>query len=181
MVVGGARAHVKLELDGAGKVDLDGASGFLNHMLHAFARMGGIDIVAKADGGMPSQRAHALGKALGQAIDDALGDRKGIRRYGWASVPMDESLAQVSLDFSGRPYLVMKGQFKDDFIGDLNAQQVMVLIESIVEEAHLTLNATFEGHNDHHKAESLFKAFGLALKDAKKVEGKEVLSTKGLL
>ncbi|MHC1631114.1 MAG: imidazoleglycerol-phosphate dehydratase [Methanotrichaceae archaeon] len=177
----GARARVEINLDGDGAVELDTESAFLDHMLHAFARMSWIDLKASAEGEISYQRARALGQALGSALDLALRDKKGIRRYGWAAVPMDESLAQVALDISGRPYLVMKGTFKDDLIGDLEAQHVKTVIESATEEAHLTLNIRFEGENDHHKAESLFKALGLALKEAKIVEGTKVPSTKGVL
>jgi len=177
----GARASVELDLDGTGEVDLDSGTGFLDHMLHAFARMSWIDLKVKADGEISRHRARALSLALGQALDSAFGDKKGIRRYGWAAVPMDEALAKVALDLSGRPYLVMKGEFANDKIGNLDSGQLKVVLEALTEEAHMTLNVKFEGENDHHKAECIFKALGLALKEAKRVEGSEVLSTKGVL
>ena len=179
--VGDARAVVELNLDGKGEVALDSGSGFLDHMLTALAKMSGIDLSAKAEGGISPQRSKALGLALGEALAEALGDKKGLRRYGWAAVPMDEALAQVALDLSGRPYLVISGEFKNDMIGDLASQNVKTILEALVEAALLTLNVKFEGENDHHKAESIFKALGLALKEAKRVEGTEVLSTKGVL
>ena len=179
--VGGARARVELNLEGKGKVDLDSGSGFLDHMLQALARMSEIDLLAKADGGLSPQRTRALGLALGKALATALGDKRGIKRYGWAAVPMDEALAQAALDLSGRPYLVMKGEFKNEIIGDSASQDVKTILEAMAEGARLTLNVKFEGENDHHKAESIFKALGLALKEAKRVEGTEVLSTKGVL
>ena len=177
----GAMACVEMSLDGTGKADLDTGFAFLDHMLHAFAKMSSIDLKARAKGKISRQRAWALGLTLGRALDEALGDKKGIRRYGWAAVPMDESLSEVALDISGRPYMVMNADFKNDRIGDLASQHVMVVIEAMTAEARLTLNATVTGENDHHKAESLFKALGLALKEAKRVEGSEVLSTKGVL
>jgi imidazoleglycerol-phosphate dehydratase len=179
--VGGARARVELDLEGKGDADLDSGSGFLDHMLTALARMSEIDLSAKAEGGIAAQRSRALGLALGAALAAALGEKRGIRRYGWAAVPMDEALASVALDLSGRTYLVMRGEFENDVIGDLAAQDVKTILGALAEEARLTLNVKFEGENDHHKAESVFKALGLALKEAKRVEGIEVLSTKGVL
>lgn len=179
--VGGAQARIEVNVDGKGDADLDSGSGFLDHMLTALARMSEIDLNAKAEGGIAAQRSRALGLALGTALAAALGEKKGIKRYGWAAVPMDEALAQVALDLSGRPYLVMKGDFKNEIVGDLAAQEVKTIIEALAEEGRLTLNIKFEGENDHHKAESIFKALGLALKEAKRVEGTEILSTKGVL
>lgn len=179
--VGGAQAKVELDLDGMGESDIDSGSGFLDHILGALARMGGIDISAKAGGGVSPQRSRAVGLALGAAIAAALGDKKGAKRYGWGAVPMDEALAKAALDLSGRPYLVMRGRFDGQMIGDLSTQDVKPLLSALVEGGRITLNVEFEGENDHHKAESVFKAVGLALKEAKKVEGTLVLSTKGVL
>jgi imidazoleglycerol phosphate dehydratase HisB len=179
--VGGARAMADVNVDGKGDGDLDSGSGFLDHMLCALARMSGIDIRAKAEGGISPQRSRALGLALGKALAAALGEKRGIKRYGLAAVPMDEALSEVALDLSGRPYLAMKGEFKNEIIGDLPSQNVKTILDALTEEGLLTLNVRFEGENDHHKAESVFKALGLALKEAKRVEGTEVLSTKGVL
>jgi len=179
--VGGARAEVELGLDGTGESDIDSGSGFLDHMISAMARMGEIDVSAKAEGGIGPQRSRAVGLALGSALAAALGDKKGAKRYGWAAVPMDEALARAALDLSGRAYLVMTGEFSSDIIGDLASQDVKTILSAVAEGGSLTLNVKFEGENDHHKAESLFKALGLALREAKKVEGTLVLSTKGVL
>ncbi len=179
--VGSARARVEVNVDGKGDPDLDSGSGFLDHMLTALAKMSKIDIRVKAGGGIAAQRSRALGLALGGALAAALGEKRGIRRYGWAAVPMDEALAEVALDLSGRAYLVMKGEFENEIIGDLPSQDVRTILEALTEEGLITLNVKFEGENDHHKAESIFKALGLALKEAKRVEGTEVLSTKGVL
>jgi len=179
--VGGARAKVELNLDGKGDADPKSGSGFLDHMLLALARMSGIDLHAKAEGGIAAQRSRALGLALGAALTQALGEKRGIRRYGWAAVPMDEALAQVALDLSGRPYLVIKGEFKNDLIGDLASQDLKAILSALAEEGLLTLNVKFEGDNDHHQAESIFKALGLAARQAVGLEGKGVPSTKGLI
>jgi imidazoleglycerol phosphate dehydratase HisB len=179
--VGDARARVEVNIDGKGDADIHSGSGFLDHMLTALAKMSKIDISAKAEGRIAAQRSRALGLALGKALATALGEKRGIRRYGWAAVPMDEALAKVALDLSGRPYLVMKGEFEGDAIGDLATQNVKTILEALTEEGLITLNVKFDGKNDHHKAESIFKALGLALKEAKMVEGTEVLSTKGVL
>ena len=179
--VGGARAEIKLELDGTGEWDIDSGSGFLDHILGALAKMGEIDVSAKAEGGVAPQRARAFGLALGAAFAAALGDKRGIKRYGWAAVPMDEAVAKVALDLSGRAYLVTKGEFCGDMIADLATQDVLATLSALAVGGSLTLNVEFDGGNDHHKAESIFKALGLAFKEAKKVEGKGVLSTKGVL
>lgn len=179
--VGGARAKVEVNVDGKGDADLDSGSGFLDHMLQALARMSKIDIRAKAEGGIAAQRSRAIGLALGGALASALGEKRGIRRYGWAAIPMDEALAEVALDLSGRTYLVMKGEFENEIIVDLPSQDVRTILEALTEGGLITLNLRFDGENDHHKAESIFKALGLALKEAKRVEGTEVLSTKGVL
>jgi len=179
--VGGARAKVELDLDGTGEQDIDSGSGFLDHMISALARMGEIDVSLKAEGGIGPQRSRAAGLALGSALAEALGDKKGAKRYGWAAVPMDEALAKAALDLSGRAYIVMMGEFSGEMIGDLSTQDVKPLLSALVEGGRITLNVEFDGENDHHKAESVFKALGLALREAKKVEGTRVLSTKGVL
>jgi len=179
--VEGARAVVEVDLDGTGEANIDSGSGFLDHILGALAKMGDIDVSTKAEGGLAPQRARGVGLALGAAFAAALGDKRGIKRYGWAAVPMDEALAKVALDLSGRAYLVTKGEFCGDMIADLATQDVLATLSSLVEGGRLTLNVEFDGGNDHHKAESIFKALGLAFKEAKEVEGKGVLSTKGVL
>ena len=179
--VGGARAVVELDLDGQGNSVLESGSGFLDHMLSALARMSRIDLTAKAGGGISAQRSRALGLALGEAIASALGDKRGIRRYGWAAAPMDEALASAALDLSGRAYLVMRGEFAGDLVGDLPTQDVAAFLSALTEGGRITLHIRFEGENDHHQAEIIFKALGLALKEAMRREGTLVLSTKGVL
>lgn len=175
----GSKACVSLNLDGSGAVDLCSGWGFFDHMLNAFSRTGLFDLKAQSEGGY--YRAEALGKAIGQALDRALGDRSGIRRYGSAAVPMDEALAEVALDFSGRPYLVFAGEFRGDGIGDFETWQIRAFLEALANGARLTLHVRFYGENDHHKAESIFKALGFAIRQAVAKEGTGVPSTKGVI
>lgn len=176
----GSKANVSVDLDGSGKADLSSGSAFLDHMLNAFSRTGLLDMEAKASG-RSYYYCESLGNAIGLALDSALGDHSGIRRYGSAAVPMDESLAEVALDFSGRTYLVFTGNFKGDRIGDLETQQIKPFLEALSKGARLTLHIRFYGENDHHKAESIFKALGLALRQAVAKEGKGIPSTKGVI
>lgn len=176
----GAKASVSVELDGSGKISLSSGSAFLDHMLAAFSRTSRVDLVVKAEGSS-RQIAPVIGRAIGLALNDALGDHSGIRRYGAAVVPMDESLAEVALDFSGRPYLVFCGEFSGFGVGDLETQNVKSFLESLADGARLTLHARFYGENDHHKAESIFKALGFAIRDALRKEGSGIPSTKGVI
>ncbi|MFB3766641.1 MAG: imidazoleglycerol-phosphate dehydratase [Methanotrichaceae archaeon] len=173
-------SSVSIDLDGSGKVDISSDSAFLDHMLNAFSRTGRLDLDAKVIGdGHNCYR--ALGNSIGLAIDMALGDRDGIRRYGSATIPMDESLADVALDFSGRTYVVFEGCFKGDKIGDLETQEIKRFLEALADGARMTLHIRFYGENDHHKAESIFKALGFAVRQAVTKEGKGIPSTKGVI
>ena len=176
----GAKASVKVDLDGSGEVSSYSSSAFLDHMLAAFSGTSRVDLEAKAEGSS-YQIVVVIGRAIGLAISDALGDHSGIRRYGAAVVPMDESLAEVALDFSGRPYLVFCGEFGGSRIGDLETQDIKAFMESLADGARLTLHTRFYGENDHHKAESIFKALGFAVRDALRKEGTGVPSTKGVI
>ncbi len=173
------RAEAKLELDGEGTASVSSGSGFLDHMLTALAKTGSIDLAARSEPGL--YRIEALGTALGRALDRCLGDRSGIRRYGSSSLPMDEALADVALDFSGRPNLVMSGQFHGQSIGDFDVQLLQPFLEAFCVAARLTLHIRFYGENDHHMAESIFKGLGFALRQAATREGTGVLSTKGVI
>jgi imidazoleglycerol-phosphate dehydratase len=148
-------------------------------MLTALARTSGWDLTARAEPGL--YMIEALGSAIGLAIDKSLGERRGIRRYGSASVPMDEALADVSLDFSGRPYLVVSGDLCSARIGDFDLDLLEPFLDAIATGARLTLHVRFYGENDHHKVESIFKALGLAVRQAAIKEGTGVPSTKGLI
>lgn len=175
----GGRAVVSLDLDGSGKAEVCSGSGFLDHMLTALARTAQLDLTAQAEPGY--YKIEATGKAIGQALDGALADRSGIRRYGSASVPMDEALADVALDFSGRSYLVMAGEFRGERIGDFEVMLLQPFLEALCVGARLTLHIRVYGENDHHKAESVFKALGMALRQAMAKEGAGIPSTKGLI
>jgi len=175
----GGKACVGLNLDGSGKADVCSGWGFLDHMLVAFSRTGQLDLSLRAEGGF--WRAEALGNAIGLALGSALGDCSGIRRYGSAAVPMDDALAEIALDFGGRAYLVLMGDFAGETIGDFEVQQFKPFLESLTQGARLTLHMRFSGENDHHKAESIFKALGLAVKQAAAKDGAGVPSTKGVI
>jgi imidazoleglycerol-phosphate dehydratase len=168
-----------VELDGSGKADVSSGSGFFDHMLTAFARTASIDLTARTEPGFC--RIEALGASIGQALDRCLGERRGIHRYGFSSVPMDEALADVALDFSGRPYLVMAGEFRGEKIGDFEVQLLSSFLEALTVSTRLTLHVRFYGENDHHKMESIFKALGFAIRQAVAVEGTAIPSTKGLI
>jgi len=168
-----------MDLEGSGQADVCSGSGFLDHMLTAWARTGQLDLKVRTESS--SCRAETVGKALGLALDASLGDRSGIRRYGQSSVPMDEALAEVALDFGGRPYLVLSGELETERIGDWEVQQLNPFLEALCVGARLTLNIRFSGENDHHKVESVFKALGFAIRQAVTKEGRGVPSTKGVI
>jgi imidazoleglycerol phosphate dehydratase HisB len=172
-------ASASLELDGSGKAKVNSGSGFLDHMLNALARTALFDLTANAELGF--YKTEAIGAAIGLALDNILADRSGIARYGSSSVPMDEALAEVALDFSGRPYLVFAGEFKGERIGDFEVQQIRSFLDAMANKGRLTLHVRFYGENDHHMAETIFKALGLALARAVTKKGKGVPSTKGVI
>jgi imidazoleglycerol phosphate dehydratase HisB len=175
----GCKAEAQLDLDGSGKATIISRCGFLDHMLQAMARTGNLDLIASADPGLFSMQ--ALATAIGQAMDDGLKDRRGIFRYGTFSVPMDEARADVSLDFSGRPYLVFSGVLKNEKIGDFEVQLLLPFLEAMCVAARLTLNIRVSGENDHHMVESIFKALGFAIRQAIKKDGTDIPSTKGVI
>jgi len=173
------RARASIELDGSGRAETASGWGFLDHMLTALARTANMDLMAEADEGF--WRAQALGRAIGLALDDALGDRSGIYRYGSASVPMDEALADLALDFSGRPYLALSGEFRGERAGDFELMLLGPFLESLSTAAGLTVHIRFYGENDHHKMECIFKALGLALRQAAAKGSVGIPSTKGVI
>ena len=178
------KISLSIDLDGTGKYQVDTGCGFLNHMLELFARHGRFDLTLKCDGDTQVDYHHTtedIGIAMGQAILEALGDKKGIRRYGSFLLPMDEALARCALDISGRPYLTFKAKFKHRHVGDLSTEMIEHFFRSLSQTMGITLNLKAKGGNDHHVAESLFKAFGRTLRDAVRVEGTELPSSKGVL
>ena len=177
--------HCELSLDTAGKVRISTGIGFFDHMLTLLAFHGGFSLVMEADGDLDADDHHTIedcGIVLGQAFRQALGERIGIERYGTFTLPMDESLATVSLDISGRPYLVFSCEFTRDSIGMMASEMVEEFMRAFAFNAGITLHVNLHyGKNDHHKAEAVFKALGHALKIAMKVTGDGVASTKGML
>ena len=175
---------VQLDLD-RGEVQVNTGIGFFDHMLTAFGFYAGIGLKLTAKGDLYVDGHHTVedtGIVLGQAIREALGDRKGIRRFGSAYVPMDEALAFTALDFSNRPYLVFDAEMPQERIGEYDSCLTLEFMRAVAHNAGITLHQKcFYGVNAHHITEGLFKSFGLAVKDAIKIEGTGVTSTKGVL
>ena len=176
--------EIELNIDGTGKYNIDTGVNFFNHMLESFSKHSFIDLNVKAIGDIEIDDHHTVedvGILLGEAFLEAIGDKKGIRRMGHAIIPMDDSVATVAIDISGRSYCNMKLDFKNDKIGDLSSDVVVHFFESFASSGKINIYGTCEGANDHHKAEALFKAFAKSLYDACKIEHDEILSTKGVL
>ena len=178
---------VKLNLDGSGRAKLASGIPFLDHMLDQIARHGLVDLEAKAKGDLHIDAHHTvedIGITLGQAFAKAIGDKKGVRRYGHAYVPLDEALSRVVIDLSGRPGLEMSGKFTRARVGDFDVDLVREFFQGFVNHALVTLHLdNLKGVNAHHQVETLFKAFGRALRMAVELDPrvKGVPSTKGKL
>lgn len=176
-----------LALDGQGKVDIDTGVGFLDHLLSHVALHGLFDLTVAASGDLQIDAHHTVEDVaivLGQALDQALGDRAGIQRMGSAYVPMDEALAFVALDLSGRAYSVIQAGWHGPAIGRMPTSLVPHFLETLATQARLNLHARVEyGRDDHHQAEALFKALGRALRSAVALDERRtgVPSTKGTL
>lgn len=176
--------NIELDIDGTGKYEIDTGVNFFNHMLESFSKHSFIDLKVKAIGDIEIDDHHTVedvGILLGEAFANAIGDKKGIRRMGHAIVPMDDSVATVAIDISGRSYCNMDLEFKNDKIGDLSSDVIVHFFESFASSGKINIYGTCDGANDHHKAEALFKAFAKSLYDACKIEHDEILSTKGVL
>ena len=175
---------ILVELDG-GEIALDTGIGFFDHMLHAFAFYGGLGLTVQAKGDLQVDGHHTVedvGIVLGEALRGAFGEKTGIRRFASAYVPMDEALLFAALDVSGRPYLVFDAPMPQERCGEYDTCLTVEFMRAFAMHAALTLHMkAFYGANAHHITEGLFKALGLALKDAKRVEGGAVTSTKGVL
>ncbi len=161
---------VNINLDGNGKSQFETGLGFLDHMLDQVARHGMMDISVQAKGDLHIDAHHTvedIGITLGQAFSKALGDKKGINRYGHAYVPLDEALSRVVLDCSGRPGLDFNCEFTRASIGEFELDLVHEFFQGFVNHANITLHIdNLKGHNSHHQAETIFKAFGRALRMA---------------
>lgn len=161
---------VSINLDGDGRSAFETGLGFLDHMLDQIARHGMIDIEVNAKGDLHIDAHHTvedIGITLGQAFSQAIGDKKGICRYGHAYVPLDEALSRVVLDISGRPGLVFNCEFTRAAIGGFDVDLIHEFFQGFVNHANITLHIdNLKGHNAHHQAETIFKAFGRALRMA---------------
>lgn len=175
---------VMLDLDG-GERKIHTGIGYFDHMLMALAVHGGLGLTVEAVGDLHVDCHHTVedvGIVLGQALGQALGDKGGLRRYGHAFIPMDESLGFCAIDVSGRPYIVFSGDFPQARVGDFDACMTEEFFRALSFNAGLTLHLQCQyGANSHHMIEAMFKAFAHALREAVQLVGSEVLSTKGIL
>ena len=176
-----------LNLDGKGVFTGDSGIGFFNHMLSAFIKHGMFDLNLKVEGDFEVDCHHSIedtGIVLGKCFNDAIGEKKGIKRFGTSFVPMDEALASVFVDISGRPYLVFDCNFTKDKIGDMDTDMIEEFFRALTQNSGITIHAkVLYGKNSHHMAEALFKALGRALCDALLIDMRYdgIMSTKGCL
>lgn len=172
-----------VDLDAAGPVRIATGVGFFDHMLEQVAAHGGFSLRLACEGDLHTDPHHTIEDcaiALGQALKQALGERRGIARYGFV-LPMDEAEAKVSIDLSGRPYPVFEGAFATPFIGDYRTELTAHVFRSLAEHLGAAIHVSVTGGDDHHKTEAVYKAFGRALRQAIRIEGEAVPSTKGVL
>src|SRR5215471_21342813 len=177
--------QVELNLDGTGQYAIETGIPFFDHMLAQLARHGRMDLTIKAKGDLEIDGHHTVedvGWVLGQALREALGDRRGITRFGHAYVPLDEALTRVVIDLSGRPYLVYKADFKATRVGDLQTELIEEFLKALVQEGRFNLHVeNLYGRNQHHIAETIFKATARALHTATRIQHAQIPSTKGVL
>lgn len=178
------RVAVEINLDGTGKSSINTGLGFFDHMLEQIARHGSIDLDIDVQGDLHIDEHHTIedtGIALGKAFTKALGSKKGIERYGFL-LPMDDSLAQVALDFGGRAWLIWQVEFRREMIGSIPTEMFKHFFKSFSDNSRCNLNIKADGENEHHKIEAIFKAFAKALKMAiAKTNDHTIPSTKGTL
>jgi imidazoleglycerol-phosphate dehydratase/histidinol-phosphatase len=175
--------EVEVNLDGQGESTTHTGIGFFDHMLEQLSRHGNLNLTIQAKGDLHIDEHHTIedtGLALGEAFLKALGDKRGIERYGYC-LPMDDCLAQVALDFGGRPWLVWEAEFKREKIGDMPTEMFFHFFKSFSDAAKCNLNIKAEGINEHHKIEAIFKAFARAIKMAVLQTGTSLPTTKGVL
>ena len=181
------RITIELDLDGSGKANIQTPLPFLSHMLEQIARHGSIDLSVFAEGDVEIDGHHTtedIGIVLGKAVLDALGDRRGIRRYGSATLPMDEALVTAALDLSGRPFFVWRVDLPKAKLGNWDVELAEVFFEAFARTAQANLHIVkHEGSNLHHIIEISFKAFARALREAASLDPRspDVPSTKGML
>ncbi|MFC6324186.1 imidazoleglycerol-phosphate dehydratase HisB [Companilactobacillus baiquanensis] len=178
---------ISLNLDEQSGIEIDTGIGFLDHMLNLFAKHGRFGLIVKANGDLnvdPHHTTEDTGIVLGECFKQALGDKSGIERYGTQFVPMDETLGQVSVDLSGRSYLVFDAEFTNPRLGGLDTETVEDFFQAAAFAAEMNLHAKIlYGRNTHHKVESLFKAFGRAMREAVTINPDiiGINSTKGVI
>lgn len=176
--------NIKVDLDGTGCSDINTGIGFFDHMLDQIARHGGIDLSIQVDGDLHIDSHHTIedtALALGEAFTKALGSKRGVMRYGFL-LPMDESLAQVAIDFGGRPWLNWNAEFKREKVGEMPTEMFMHFFKSFSDAAKCNLDITVVGENEHHKIEAIFKGFARAIRMAvAKTDQSGIPSTKGTL
>ncbi len=182
------KVELSVNLDGAGRASAHTGVGFFDHMLDLLSRHSLIDLDVTAEGDLDVDSHHTVedvGIVLGQALEQALGDKRGIHRYGWAIVPMDESLAQVAVDLSGRPAFVFNVNFKGTQIGHFATELVEEFFKALATTAKMNLHVTVPyGTNNHHIAEAIFKSLAKSLRQAVSIDPRnsdDVPSTKGSL
>ncbi len=175
----------ELNLDGVGRYEIDTGIGFLDHMLTHVSKHGKIDLVLNAKGDLhidPHHTTEDVGLCLGECLLKALGDKKGIARYGHSSVPMEDALANVSLDLSGRPACVYNAEYGSEKIGDFDVECLEEMLRAFSNAGKFNLHVNVPyGTNSHHIAEAIFKALGQALATAVRIVGTDIPSTKGQL
>lgn len=178
---------LKLNLDGTGTADIDTGIGFFDHMLNLFTKHGLFDLELKVKGDLGVDAHHTVedvGIVLGQALNKALGDKKSIKRYGTSFVPMDESLAMVSVDFGGRPFLVFDVPLKDQKLGNMDSELIEEFFYAVSYNAQMNIHIkVLYGSSNHHMVEAVFKAFARAVDEASRLDEriKGVMTTKGVL
>ncbi|MFB6094347.1 MAG: imidazoleglycerol-phosphate dehydratase HisB [Halanaeroarchaeum sp.] len=177
---------VTVTLDGAGETSVETGIGFFDHMLESLATHGLFDLTVRCDGDLEIDGHHTVEDVaivLGEAVSEALGEKRGIERFADRRVPLDEAVASVVLDVSGRPYVAFEGSFSQERVGEMETAMARHFLRSFATNAGLTLHAEIEGENAHHEVEALFKGLGRALDDATRIDERrtEAPSTKGAL
>ena len=183
-----AETEIKLvlDVDGEGDATVDTGIGFYDHMLDSFATHGLFDLTVECDGDLDVDDHHTvedIAIALGEAFTEALGDKRGIQRFADRRVPLDEAVAAVVVDVSGRPYFAFEGEFSQDAVGGMTSHMAKHFLRSLATNAGLTLHADVTGENAHHEIEALFKCLARALDDATRIDERrgDAPSTKGEL
>ena len=179
------KINVEMNLDGEGSYQIDTGVGFMDHMLAHLSKHSKIDITLKASGDLEVDAHHTVedvGICLGECLIEALGDKKGIKRYGNSSLPMEDAKADVSVDLSGRAFMVYNANYRTEKIGDFDVECIEEFLHSFSNTGKFNLHVNVPyGTNSHHIAEAIFKALGQSLGSAVKIIGTDVPSTKGTL